>query len=86
MSMQPIVTKTIDMGEGKKILVEDLSPEIQQMVILFDKWKNDHRDLQLESHKVALALEGIQAQISSKVTSFLAPDEKEGVSEVEVAQ
>ena len=83
--MQPIVTKSIDMGEGQKLLVEDLSPEIQHMVSLFDVWKNEQRDVQLSAHKVGLALEGLQAQISGEIQKFMAPEEDKVEGAVEDA-
>jgi hypothetical protein len=75
--MVPFQTKTIDLGDSRKLLVEELPPEIQALVNVHDEWKTKLRDTQLNTSMIQYALERVSVEISGKVQEFLEPPAEE---------
>lgn len=78
--MVPFQTKSIELGEGRKLLVEELPAEVQGLVGIYDDWKTKLRDTQLEVSMIQYALERVSGEISAKVEEFVNPKVEEEVA------
>lgn len=75
--LDPITTKTIDVGEGQRVIVEELPLELQNLVALYDAWQNEERDLRLTLHQKTYAIKMLNAEIGKKLGEHINPEEQE---------
>lgn len=64
MKIQPTVTLNVD---GAILAVEKMTPEIQQLVALFDDWRQRAADFESDLLMAKSALTGLQTQLYNSI-------------------
>lgn len=76
---QVVPTLTIEVDEHTKLRVDDTSREVQELISLFDEWRQDEADQTVQLLKTRAALRDIQQNIGLQ----LQKDQKEAAEKAE---
>ena len=64
--------------DGKTYPVASLSPEIQSMLVLSQRWESERNEAQIEADKCSAAIETIQEHIAYRIRAMKATENVQG--------
>ena len=70
-----MMDKTLELNiDGNKVVVDDLPKPIRDMVVLFDRMREDLSDVVYQHNVLLVAISGMNAKIISEVQNYQSGD------------